>query len=88
MRDYATAPVSEALRAALALINKLTLHPDDVNANDIAPLRALGVPDAAISEAIHICGIFNMIVRVADSLEFEVPALEDYGEGALKRGYK
>lgn len=40
-----------------------------------------------IEEALHICALFNMIVRVADSLNFEVPSLDGYGEAALQRGY-
>ena len=46
--------------------------------------------DAAISDAIHICAMFNMIVRIADTLGFDVPARlgsVEYGAVALGRGY-
>jgi alkylhydroperoxidase family enzyme len=49
--------------------------------------RAAGASEAMIEEALHICALFNMIVRVADSLDFEVPSLDGYGEAALQRGY-
>ena len=42
-------------------------------------------------DALHVCGLFNMIVRLADSLAFHVPAPEVFakqGRGLLKRGYK
>lgn len=71
--DWRTAPVEERLRAALALLEKLTLAPDDVTAADLRPLRALGVGDDAIADAIHVCALFNIIDRIADTLAFEQP---------------
>lgn len=88
--DWRTAPVSEPLRTVLGLIEKLTLHPDDVTADDIAAARSAGASDAQIEEAIHICGAFCMIVKLADTLGFEVPDTSPgsgYGEAALQRGY-
>ena len=85
--DYTTAPVDARLRAALGLINRMTLTPGELTKADVDMARTAGVSEAMIEEALHICGLFNMIVRVADSLDFEVPALEGYGEEALQRGY-
>jgi alkylhydroperoxidase family enzyme len=88
--DWRTAPVSEGLRAVLGLIHKLTLSPDDVCSEDVAAARRAGVSDSQIEEVVHICGAFNMIVRIADTLGFEVPDTSSgsgYGEAALQRGY-
>jgi alkylhydroperoxidase family enzyme len=88
--DWRTAPVSEGLRAVLGLIHKLTLAPESVAAEDIEAARRAGVRDDQIEEAVHICGAFNMIVRIADTLGFEVPDTSPgsgYGEAALLRGY-
>ena len=85
--DYTTAPVDARLRATLGLINKMTLAPSELTKADVDVARTAGATEAMIEEALHICGLFNMIVRVADSLDFEVPALEGYGEAALQRGY-
>ena len=88
--DWRTAPVSDGLRAVLGLIHKLTLAPDAVVPDDVNAARRAGVSDAQIDEAIHICGAFNMIVRIADTLGFEVPDTSSgsgYGEAALLRGY-
>lgn len=88
--DWRTAPVPEGLRAVLGLIHKLTLTPNEVGAEDVDVARRAGITDEQIEEAIHICGAFNMIVRIADSLGFEVPdtsAGSGYGEAALLRGY-
>ena len=58
---------------------------------DADGVRAAGVSDAQLREAIYICGMFSMIVRLADALDFAVPdtsAASGYGEAALKRGYE
>ena len=42
-------------------------------------------------DAVHVCALFNMIVRLADSLEFHVPSPEIMAKrapGMFKRGYK
>lgn len=88
--DWRTAPVDDRLRAALRFLDKLTLEPDRVTAADIVPLRAAGLSDEAIEDAIHACALFNIYDRVADALDFDVPGRESFAQGAdmlLKRGY-
>ena len=65
----------------------MTLTPDALTAADVNAARIAGASEAMIEEALHMCAVFNMIVRVADSLDFEVPLLDGYGEAALQRGY-
>lgn len=89
-RDWRTAPVDEKLRATLGFIEKLTLRPDELDAADAAAVRAAGVRDAALVDAIHVAALFNMIVRMADSLAFEVPPYESFlgrAETMLAEGY-
>ena len=38
-------------------------------------VRAAGVSDEALVDAIHVAALFNMIVRLADSLGWDVPDL-------------
>lgn len=88
--DWRTAPVDERLRAALGFLEKLTLEPHRVRAADVIPLREAGLSEAAIEDAIHVCALFNIYDRVADTLEFDVPSRESFAQGAamlLKRGY-
>jgi alkylhydroperoxidase family enzyme len=85
--DYTTAPIEDRLKATLGLIHKTTLAPHELSKADIDAVRATGASEVMIEEALHICALFNMIVRVADSLDFEVPSLDGYGEAALQRGY-
>jgi alkylhydroperoxidase family enzyme len=70
--DYRTAPIDARLRATLGFLEKLTLTPDEVGPDDIGPMRAAGVSDQAIEEAIYVAGLFNVIDRIADALGFEV----------------
>ena len=71
-------------------LEKLTLTPEAVVAEDIEPLRLAGVSDQAIENAIYVCALFNVIDRVADALGFVVSSPESFARQAevlLKRGY-
>jgi alkylhydroperoxidase family enzyme len=53
-RDWRTAPVDEKLRAALGFVEKLTLRPDELTAADADAVRAAGVSDDALVDAIAV----------------------------------
>lgn len=72
-------------------LEKLTLDPRSVSPLDVEPLRAFGLSDEAIEEAVHVCALFNMYDRIADALDFEVPDAKGFEFGAvmlLKLGYQ
>ena len=77
LADWRTAPVSEPLRATLGFLARLTLEPDAVGADDVAAVRAAGVSDDALVDAVAVCALFNTIDRIADSLDFHVPPREE-----------
>jgi hypothetical protein len=57
---------------------------------DAEAVRAAGVRDEALIDAIHVAALFNIIVRLADSLAFEVPPYESFRARAaamLSNGY-
>ena len=88
--DWRTAPVSPRIRATLGFLEKLTLHPEEVTRDDADAVRAAGVSDDALVDAIHVCALFSMIVRLADSLDWDVPSYEsflDRADGMLASGY-
>ena len=90
LADWRTAPIEPKLRATLGFLEKLTLAPAEVDSADLAPLRAAGVSDAGIEDAIQVCVLFNIYDRLADSLGFELPGAAGYaasGRSLLKRGY-
>jgi hypothetical protein len=41
-------------------------------------VRAAGVSEEALVDAIHVGALFNMIVRLADSLGWDVPAFDEF----------
>lgn len=89
--DWRSAPIAEPLRVMLGFLEKLTLEPAAVTAGDVVPLRARGLSDAAIEDAIHVAVLFNVYDRMADTLGFDVPGPESFAHGAkvlLTRGYK
>jgi alkylhydroperoxidase family enzyme len=75
----------------LGFIEKLTLRPGELGPDDAAAVRAAGVSDDAMVDAIHVAALFNMIVRMADSLEFEVPPYDSFlarAQRMLDEGYE
>ncbi len=41
-----------------------------------------GVSAEALADAVHVCALFNMIDRIADSLGFHVPEPEEFARVA------
>lgn len=74
--DWRTAPVRSELAATLVFLEKLTLRPDELERADAEAVRAAGVSDQALRDAATVCALFSMIVRLADSLGWEVPSPE------------
>jgi alkylhydroperoxidase family enzyme len=88
--DWRAVPLDAKLRATLGFLEKLTLHPSDVRPGDVAPLRAAGVSDEAIEDAIHVCALFNIYDRMADALGWFLPDAAGYaasGRSLMQRGY-
>ena len=71
--DWRTAPVDERLRATLGFIEKQTLRPDELTAADAEAVYAAGVSAEGLRTAATVAGLFNMIVRLADSFGWAVP---------------
>lgn len=91
LTDLATAPISEALRATLDLLGKVTRQHDAVTAGDMRAVLAAGVTRAQIEDALNVCFAFNVITRLADTFEFEVGPPSSFDAGArmlLGRGYR
>ncbi len=56
------------------MVRALTEDPASFGAEHIAPVLAAGVSKAAIEDAIAVCGLFQVVNRIADALEFRVPS--------------
>ncbi len=74
--DWRAAPLRPQLAATLVFLEKLTLRPDELLPADADAVRAAGVSTQALRDAATVCALFNMIVRLADSLGWDVPSWE------------
>ena len=91
MADWRSAPLRPELAATLVFLEKLTLRPDELGAADAAAARSAGVSDQALRDAATVCSLFNMIVRLADSLGWDVPTWDSLTARApamLEGGYR
>jgi alkylhydroperoxidase family enzyme len=82
--------VRPELAATLVFLEKLTLRPEELEPADAAAARAAGVSEQALRDAATVCALFSMIVRLADSLGWEVPSPERLAARApamLEGGY-
>jgi alkylhydroperoxidase family enzyme len=89
-QDWRTAPIDERLRATLGFVEKLTLRPAELTSDDATRVLSAGVSRQALVDAIHVAALFNMIVRLADSLGWDVPTFEEFHARAdrmLASGY-
>ena len=89
--DYRTAPISEKLRAMLALLETFTLHPEQMSADKVRVVMNTGVSKDAIRDAFYVAFLFNTYDRLADSLGWELPEKAYYlkaGQRLLNHGYR
>jgi hypothetical protein len=89
--DPDTAPIEGRLRAALGLVRKLTLAPEEVGADDLRAVLDAGVSEDAVRDAVYVCCAFNLIDRISDALGFDLMDEKGYRRGAqvlLRVGYK
>jgi uncharacterized peroxidase-related enzyme len=67
-QDYRSAPISEADRAMLDYVVRLTKDATKISRRDHERLRTVGFDDKAILQITLIASWFNYINRVADAL--------------------
>ncbi len=90
LTDWRSAPINAQLRATFGLLEQVTLDPDSVTPADIRSVLATGVGKQAIEDALRVCACFNIISRIADALDVEVPSAEGFtrtGIQLIAHGY-
>lgn len=81
------ADLTDRERALCAYAVKLTGAPGRVGAADLEPLRAAGLTDRDIHDAVQVVAYFNYINRVADALGTDLePEMPPPPEGWFRRG--
>lgn len=90
LEDRRTADVEPRVGQTLALLEKVTMTPDEVGPADVEAARRAGASDQDISDALHVCFCFNLIDRLADSFGWHVQTRDEFDKDAkflLKKGY-
>ena len=70
--DWRQMELSEAERAMLEYVEKLTLTPSSMTEADVQKLRDAGWSDRDVLDIVHVCAYFNFRVRVVDGLGLEL----------------
>lgn len=70
--DYRTALISEADRAMLAYVDRLTRSPASITADHIDSLRQAGFGDVDILDICQVAAYFAFVNRLADGLGVEL----------------
>lgn len=76
LSDWRTAPVSDRLRAGLAVVEAVTARPAEPMGELVRNARAAGLSDAEIEDAANVAFHFNIINRAADAFDFQLPSSE------------
>ena len=90
LADLDGADLDERLRATLRFLDKLTLQPDEVDVDDVDAVISTGVTPDALRDAIEVAAAFNVIDRIADTLDFEIQSPDAFAASAKQlatRGY-
>ena len=82
LADYHNAPIDDAFRSLLMLVEKAARSASDVTAADIEAVRAAGWPDDAIYDAITVCALFNFYTTWVDACG--VKDLPDYRASGIR----
>jgi uncharacterized peroxidase-related enzyme len=59
---------SDKARIMLPFLEKLTVSPESMEERDVEPLRAAGISESAIVDAIYVCMLFCTMNRMVDAL--------------------
>jgi uncharacterized peroxidase-related enzyme len=88
--DFRTAPISGLVKSALAFLEVMTLRPSDLKAEHAKAALSAGLSPEALTDAIAVGTLFNIITRYVDALDFAMPTPQEFERAAnmlLKRGY-
>lgn len=90
LADFHAASLSEGLKATLAFLEVMTLRPAELTAENAKAVFRAGVSVEALSDAIAVGAIFNIVTRYAEALNFALLTANEFERAAdmlRKRGY-
>ncbi|MDS0139262.1 carboxymuconolactone decarboxylase family protein [Amycolatopsis sp. CM201R] len=90
LADHHSAPLPDPLRATLAVLETMTLRPDELGSGQVRAALAAGVTRRQLEDAAAVAAVFNIVTRYANALGFAIPSDAEFDKAAgmmLKRGY-
>jgi len=76
LKDYRTAPISDAEKALLKFIDKVNRESNRIRREDVEEVKRAGWSDEALYDAITVCAMFNFYNRWVDAAGVQdMPAL-------------
>ena len=90
LRDYRTAPISEAERALFGFLDRLTREERTLTQGDVDQLKAVGWSEEAIYDAVTVCALFNFYNRWIDGTgvaDMPAAAYQASGQRLATQGY-
>lgn len=78
--NYQEAGLTEKQVSMLEFAEYLTVTPSSISQEHVNILKDVGWTDEDVVDIVHITGLFNYLVRVADGLGVELPANKDRKE--------
>ena len=84
IRDLETSALSEKEKALLRFVDRVNHHSQQITAEDMQPLYAVGWDDAAIYYAITVCALFNFYNRWVDATGVHAMSEEAHRAGGKR----
>ena len=82
---------SPKIRAVFGLLERITTEPDAVSADDVEAVRAAGITDDAIVDALYVAFMFNLINRLVNAFGCSWATEEErlqLAQGLHRLGYR
>jgi alkylhydroperoxidase family enzyme len=80
VRDFRSAPISDAEKALFAFVEKVNARAHEIRLADIEEAKRAGWSDEALYDAITVCSLFNFYNRWNDANGTRDMTAEDYEE--------
>ncbi len=90
LKDYRTAPISDAEKTLFEFVEKVNRRSNQIGLADVAQVRRAGWSEEAIYDAITVCALFNFYNRWVDATGVhDMPAMgyEMSGHRLATQGY-
>ena len=90
LEDFRQAKLSSRLHSILVFLEKFTKTPDELTVVDIRAVLGEGITQVDLEDAMAVATLFNITVRLADTLNFAMLNEKDSSRGAkrmLAQGY-